>query len=66
MYASPIEDTLVPGVTVREAGLEPLLVNLGFCPDEESGGAVVVGDERLDMGDEFCDALERGAVERFA
>jgi hypothetical protein len=42
------------------------LVDLAFRPDEGCGGFVVVGDERLDMGDEFWNALERRAVEGFA
>ena len=36
-----------------------------FSPDEGLGGFVVVGDEGLDMGDEFRDALERSSVEGF-
>jgi hypothetical protein len=33
-------------------------VDLAFCPDEWLGGFVVVGDERLDMGNEFGNTLE--------
>jgi len=49
-----------------ETRLEAFLMDLAFCPDERSGGVVVVGDERFDMGDEFGDALKRGAVEGFS
>ncbi len=41
-------------------------MDLAFCPDEWPGGFVVVGDERLDVGNEFWNTLERGAVERFS
>ena len=41
-------------------------MDLAFCPDEWPGGFVVVGDESLDMGDEFWNALERGSVERLS
>ncbi len=40
-------------------------MDLGFCPEERSGGFVVVGDDDLDMSDEFGDALKRDAFERF-
>lgn len=39
-------------------------MDLGFGPDEGSGGLVVVGDEGVDVGDALFDAGERGAVER--
>ena len=39
-------------------------MDLGFSPDEGSGGLVVVGDEGVDVGDELLDAGERGAAER--
>ena len=42
------------------------MVDFAFCPDEGLGGFVVVGDEILDMGDEFWNALERGSVERLS
>ena len=41
-------------------------MDFAFCPDEGLGGFIVVGDEILDMGDEFWNALERGSVERLS
>ena len=58
--------TQYPESLVGETGFEALLVNFAFCPDEGLGGFVIVGDEILDMGDEFWNALERGSVERLS
>ena len=41
-------------------------MDLGFGPDERPGGLIVVGDERVDVGDEFGNAGKGGAGERFA
>ena len=41
-------------------------MDFAFCPDEGLGGFVVVGDEILDMGDEFWNTSERGSVERLS
>ena len=41
-------------------------MDFAFCPDEGLGGFVVVGDEILDMGDEFWNTLEGGSVERLS
>lgn len=40
-------------------------MDFAFGPDERPCGIIVACDERLDMGDEFGNALERGAVQRF-
>jgi hypothetical protein len=50
---------------VGETWFEALLVDLGFGPDERPGGLIVVGDERVDVGDEFGNAGKGGAGERF-
>jgi hypothetical protein len=41
-------------------------MNHAFCPNERSRGFIVAGDEGVDVGDEFWNALEGCAVERFA
>src|SRR5664279_2812104 len=41
-------------------------MDLAFCPDERPRGFIVAGDECVDVGDEFWNALEGRAVERFA
>ena len=40
-------------------------MDLGFGPDEGPGGLVVVGDEGVDVGDEFLNAGEGCALQRF-
>jgi hypothetical protein len=40
-------------------------VDLGFCPDEGPGGLIVIGDEGVDVSDEFCNAREGFSVGRF-
>jgi hypothetical protein len=42
---------------VSETWFAAFLVELAFSPDEWPRGLVVVGDERLDVGDEFWDAV---------
>jgi len=39
-------------------------MDIGLCPEEGSCGLIVSFDESVDVGDEFFDAGERGAVER--
>jgi hypothetical protein len=51
---------------VCETCFEAFLVDLGFCPNERRGGFVVVGDEGVDVLDEFWNARERLPVERFS
>src|SRR5664279_740180 len=41
-------------------------MDLAVCPDERPRGFIVAGDECVDVGDEFWNALEGRAVERFA
>ena len=41
-------------------------MDLGFGPDEGASALVVVGDEGVDVRDEFRNAGEGCAVERFA
>ena len=48
---------------VRETGFEAFLANLGLCPDEGPGGLVVIGDEGVDVLDEFWNAREGRPVE---
>ena len=40
-------------------------MDLGLCPNEGSGGLVVVGDEGVDVGDELIDAGKGRSAERF-
>ena len=41
-------------------------MDFAFCPDERSRGFVVAGDQSVDVGDEFWNAVQGRAVERFA